>query len=226
MTHNLNGLEDALGVVFKDKNLLKQALIHRSWLNENPTSNLENNERLEFLGDAVLELIVTEHLYNNYPNPEGELTNWRAALVNYQNLAQVAGTLGVNEFLMLSRGESKDTGRARQVILANTMEALIGAVYLDHGYKTAQKFVKENVLSGLDYIIKNNLYKDAKSSFQEKSQEKHGITPIYKVIEETGPDHDKIFTVGVYLENKLVGQGQGPSKQEAEQKAAEDALSK
>jgi len=215
-----------LGVVFKNKNLLKQALIHRSWLNENPESKLENNERLEFLGDAVLELIVTEHLYNNYPNPEGELTNWRAALVNYQNLAQVAGNLGVNEFLMLSRGESKDTGRARQVILANTMESLIGAVYLDQGYKTAQKFVKENVLSGLDYIIENNLYKDAKSLFQEKSQEKHGITPIYKVIEETGPDHDKIFTVGVYLEDKLAGQGHGPSKQEAEQKAAEDALAK
>ena len=226
MTHNLDGLEDALGVVFKNKNLLKQALIHRSWLNENPESKLENNERLEFLGDAVLELVVTEHLYNNYPNPEGELTNWRAALVNYQNLAQVAGTLGVNEFLMLSRGESKDTGRARQVILANTMEALIGAVYLDQGYKMAQKFVKENVLSGLDYIIENNLYKDAKSSFQESSQEKHGITPIYKVIEETGPDHDKIFTVGVYLEDKLAGQGQGPSKQEAEQKAAEDALNR
>ena len=223
---HLKKLEDALGVVFKNKNLLKQALIHRSWLNENPESKLENNERLEFLGDAVLELIVTEHLYNNYPNPEGELTNWRAALVNYQNLAQVAGGLGINEFLMLSRGESKDTGRARQVILANTMEALIGAVYLDHDYKTVQKFVKENVLSGLDYIIKNNLYKDAKSSFQEKSQEKHGITPIYKVIEETGPDHDKIFTVGVYLENNLAGQGQGPSKQEAEQKAAEDALGK
>ncbi len=215
-----------MGVVFKNKNLLKQALIHRSWLNENPESKLENNERLEFLGDAVLELIVTEHLYNNYPNPEGELTNWRAALVNYQNLAQVAGNLGVNEFLMLSRGESKDTGRARQVILANTMESLIGAVYLDQGYKTAQKFVKENVLSGLDYIIENNLYKDAKSLFQEKSQEKHGITPIYKVIEETGPDHDKIFTVGVYLEDKLAGQGHGPSKQEAEQKAAEDALAK
>ncbi len=223
---HLKKLEDALGVVFKNKNLLKQALIHRSWLNENPESKLENNERLEFLGDAVLELVVTEHLYNNYPNPEGELTNWRAALVNYQNLAQVAGGLGINEFLMLSRGESKDTGRARQVILANTMEALIGAVYLDHDYKTVQKFVKENVLSGLDYIIKNNLYKDAKSSFQEKSQEKHGITPIYKVIEETGPDHDKIFTVGVYLENNLAGQGQGPSKQEAEQKAAEDALGK
>ncbi len=223
---SISRLEDALGVVFKNKNLLRQALIHRSWLNENPESKLENNERLEFLGDAVLELIVTEHLYNNYPNPEGELTNWRAALVNYQNLAQVAGNLGVNEFLMLSRGESKDTGRARQVILANTMESLIGAVYLDQGYKTAQKFVKENVLSGLNYIIENNLYKDAKSSFQEKSQEKHGITPIYKVIEETGPDHDKIFTVGVYLEDKLAGQGHGPSKQEAEQKAAEDALQK
>ncbi|MEK7209445.1 MAG: ribonuclease III [Patescibacteria group bacterium] len=223
---NLKALEDKLGVVFKDKNLLKQALIHRSWLNENPSSGLENNERLEFLGDAVLELAVTEYLYGKYPNPEGELTNWRAALVNYQNLSEVAARLGFNGFLMLSRGEAKDTGRARQVILANTMESIIGAIYLDRGFEAAGEFIKKNIVSGLEDIIKNKLYKDPKSLFQEKSQEKHGITPIYKVIEETGPDHDKIFTVGVYLENDLVGQGQGPSKQEAEQKAAEGALNK
>ncbi|MEK9174439.1 MAG: ribonuclease III [Patescibacteria group bacterium] len=219
-------LEDKLGVVFKDKDLLRQALIHRSWLNENPEAGLENNERLEFLGDAVLELAVTEHIYKNYPNPEGDLTNWRAALVNYQNLSQVAGDLGINDFLMLSRGEAKDTGRARQVILANTMEALIGALYLDHGYKMAQKFVAEKILTGLEYIIKNKLYKDAKSLFQEKSQDEFGITPTYRVLKEHGPDHDKIFEVGVYLNEELAGTGSGPSKQEAEQKAAESALDK
>lgn len=220
----LRSLEDALGVVFKDKNLLKQALIHRSWINENPGSGFEHNERLEFLGDAVLELAVTEYLYKKYSNPEGELTNWRAALVNYQNLSDIAARLGLNDFLALSRGETKDTGRARQVILANTMEAVIGAMYLDRGFEETAKFIKASILSGLETIIKNKLYKDAKSSFQEESQEKFGITPAYKVIKETGPDHDKIFEVGVYLGEKFAGMGTGSSKQEAEQKAAEDAL--
>lgn len=219
-------LEDKLGVVFKDKNLLKQALIHRSWLNENPSSDLENNERLEFLGDAVLELAVTEYLYKKYPNPEGDLTNWRAALVNFQNLGGVAADLGLNDFLMLSRGEAKDTGRARLVILANAMEAVIGAVYLDSGYQAISGFVEKNILSGLERIIKNKLYKDPKSLFQEDSQEKFGVTPGYRVLKESGPDHDKIFEVGVYLGDKLAGLGSGSSKQEAEQKAAEDALSK
>ncbi len=215
-----------MGVVFKDKNLLKQALIHRSWLNENPESGFENNERLEFLGDAVLELAVTEHLYKNYPNPEGDLTNWRAALVNYQNLSEVASNLGANGFLLLSRGETKDTGRARQVILANTMEAIIGAVYLDHGFEAAAKFVKKNIISDLERIIKNKLYKDAKSLFQEQSQEKFGLTPTYRMLSENGPDHDKVFTVGVFLGDEMAGQGEGASKQEAEQKAAEAALEK
>lgn len=219
-------LENRLGVVFKDKNLLKQALIHRSWLNENPESGFENNERLEFLGDAVLELAVTEHLYKNYPNPEGDLTNWRAALVNYQNLSEVASNLGANGFLLLSRGETKDTGRARQVILANTMEAIIGAVYLDHGFEAAAKFVKKNIISDLERIIKNKLYKDAKSLFQEQSQEKFGLTPTYRMLSENGPDHDKVFTVGVFLGDEMAGQGEGASKQEAEQKAAEAALEK
>lgn len=220
----LKGLENELGVVFQNKDLLRQALIHRSWLNENPEPGLEHNERLEFLGDAVLELAVTDHLYKNYPNPEGELTNWRAALVNYQNLALVASALGLNDFLMLSRGEAKDTGRARQVILANAMEAVIGAIYLDQGYLAANGFVAKNILSGLADIIENRLYKDAKSLFQEKSQEKHGITPNYRVLSESGPDHDKIFEVGVYLGDELAGTGSGSSKQEAEQRAAEDAL--
>ena len=224
--NDLSRLEDKLGVEFKDKNLLKQALIHRSWLNENPDSVLENNERLEFLGDAVLELAVTEYMYKKYPNPEGEMTNWRAALVNYINLSEVAGKLGLNDFLLLSKGESKDTGRARQVILANTMEAVIGAMYLDQGYAVSAKFIEKNIISDLENVIKNKLYKDAKSLFQERSQEKTGITPVYKVLSESGPDHDKIFEVGVYLGEKLAGTGSGPSKQDAEQKAAEDALSK
>ncbi len=219
-------MEDKLGVVFKDKNLLRQALIHRSWLNENPDSGFENNERLEFLGDAVLELAVTEYLYKKYPNPEGELTNWRAALVNYVNLSEVAVRLDFNEHLMLSRGEAKDTGRARQVILANAMEAIIGSIYLDQGFEAADGFVKRNILSGLENIIKNKLYKDAKSLFQEESQEKFGLTPGYRVLNESGPDHDKIFEVGVFLGDDLAGSGSGPSKQEAEQKAAEDALNK
>ena len=224
--NNPHNLEDKLGVVFKNKDLLRQALIHRSWLNENPNSGFENNERLEFLGDAVLELAVTEYLYKNYPNPEGELTNWRAALVNYQNLGDIGSNLGLNDFLMLSKGEAKDGGRARQVILANTMEALIGALYLDQGYKAVAEFVASQILSGLENIIKNKLYKDAKSLFQEKSQDRFGITPTYRVLSETGPDHDKVFEVGVFLNEELVGQGAGASKQEAEQKAAEDALQK
>lgn len=215
-----------MGVVFKDKNLLKQALIHRSWLNENPETGLENNERLEFLGDAVLELAVTEHLYKNYKNPEGDLTNWRAALVNYVNLSEVALELDFNSHLMLSRGETKDTGRARQVILANAMEAVIGAIYLDQGFEAAAKFIKKNIVSGLEKIIRNKLYKDAKSLFQEQSQDKQGITPTYRVLKESGPDHDKVFEVGVYLNEDMVGKGSGPSKQEAEQKAAESALDK
>ncbi|MEK7565304.1 MAG: ribonuclease III [Patescibacteria group bacterium] len=223
---NLQKLEHKLGVVFKDKNLLKQALIHRSWLNENPENGLENNERLEFLGDAVLELVVTEYLYKKYKNPEGELTNWRAALVNYINLSEVAGVLEFNDFLLLSKGEAKDMGRARQVILANTMEAIIGAIYLDHGYETVAKFINKNILCDLEKIIKSKSYKDSKSLFQEQSQEKFGITPNYKVLNETGPDHDKVFEVGVYLNEDMVGKGSGPSKQEAEQKAAEAALEK
>lgn len=224
--NDLKNLEHKLGVVFKDKDFLRQALIHRSWLNENPDSGFENNERLEFLGDAVLELAVTEHLYKNYPNPEGDLTNWRAALVNYVNLSEVALGLDFNGHLMLSRGETKDTGRARQVILANTMEAVIGAVYLDRGFEAVANFVRKNILCDLEKIIKNKLYKDAKSLFQEQSQDKFGITPGYRVLNETGPDHDKIFEVGVYLNEDMVGKGSGPSKQEAEQKAAEAALEK
>lgn len=220
----LSSLEKSIGVKFKNQDLLQQALIHRSYLNENPDFHLKDNERLEFLGDAVLEMAVTEHLYSNYPNPEGELTNWRAALVNAKMLAKVASRLGVNNHLLLSRGEKKDTGRARQYILADAFEALIGAIFLDQGYDKASKFIEENILKELPKIISQKLYKDPKSDFQEKSQERVGITPTYEVLKEWGPDHAKNFIVGLYLGEELVAQGQGASKQEAQEKAAEEAL--
>ena len=222
----LSRLEDALGVEFKNKNLLKQALIHRSWLNENPSFGLENNERLEFLGDAVLELVVTEYLYKTYPNPEGELTNWRAALVNAVMLARIAGEFDLNDYILLSKGEARDTGRARQYILANAMESLIGAIYLDQDYDASKKFIDKFILKELPGIIENQLYRDAKSLFQEKAQEKVSITPTYEVLKEWGPDHARNFQVGVFLEKEMVGVGDGPSKQEAQQAAASDALKK
>jgi len=224
-------IEKKLGLKFKNKDLLTQAFVHRSYLNENPEFGLEQNERLEFLGDAVLELVITEHLYKEYPQKaEGELTNWRASLVNAKMLTQVAEELGLNDFLLLSRGEMKELGKARQYILANTFEALIGSIYLDSGYERADKFIKNYLLLKLPDIIQNKLYKDAKSYFQEKSQDVEGVTPVYKVIKEWGPDHKKKFTVGVFLpgraggEEELVAEGQGYSKQEAEEQAAKEAL--
>ncbi len=218
-------LEDKLKIKFKDKDLLTQAFIHRSFLNENPNFHLSNNERLEFLGDAVLELVVTEILYQKYPDkPEGELTNWRAALVNAKMLSSIAKEIGFNEFLILSRGEEKETGKARQFILADAVEAFIGALYLDQGYSACQKFIEEYIMNKLPHIIEAGLYKDAKSSFQEKAQEKVGITPSYKVIKETGPDHQKHFFIGVFLGKELVAKGSGSSKQEAEEDAAKSAL--
>jgi ribonuclease-3 len=223
---NLSPLEKIIGIEFNNKDLLRQSLVHRSYLNENPNFYLKDNERLEFLGDAVLEMAVTEYLYQNYPNPEGELTNWRAALVNAKMLAKVADQLKINDFLLLSRGEAKDTGRARRYILANTFEALIGAVYLDQGYAKARQFIEKEILKELPKIIKQKLYQDPKSRFQEESQERVGITPIYEVIREWGPDHDKQFVVGVYLGKELVAEGQGCSKQEAQEKAAQAGLEK
>lgn len=217
-------LEQKIKTSFKDKNLLLQALTHRSYINENPKWPMDHNERLEFLGDAVLELVVTEHLYRTYPNPEGELTNWRAALVNAVILADISKVFDLNEFMLLSRGEAKDTGRARQYILANAMEAVIGAIYLDQGYEKSAEFIHTFILSELTRIIKDNLYRDAKSLFQEKAQEQVGVTPNYEVIQEWGPDHARQFKVGVYLGKDLVAEGEGPSKQEAQQKAAEEAL--
>jgi len=221
----VSGWEKKLGLKFKNKDLLMQAFTHRSYLNENPDFRLENNERLEFLGDAVIELIVTEFLYKKYPqNPEGELTNWRASLVNAKMLASLAEELDFNDYLLLSRGETKELGKARAYILANTFEALLGAVYLDSGYEPSEKFIHKYLLKKLPEIIKTGAYKDAKSRFQEESQERVGITPIYRVLRESGPDHDKKFVVGVFLGKEEIAQGPGSSKQEAEEAAAELAL--
>jgi ribonuclease III len=219
-------LTKKIGVKFNNPDLLKQAVTHRSYLNEHRSFNLEHNERLEFLGDAVLELVVTEYLYKNFPNPEGEMTNWRAALVNGEMLAKIAKRLGVEDYLLMSRGEAKDTGRARQYLLANAMEAIIGAIYLDQkkGYEICQKFIMSNVICELANIIKNKLYLDPKSRFQEEAQDKIGVTPSYRVISESGPDHDKKFIVGVYLGDELVAQGEGNSKQEGQRQAAEKGL--
>lgn len=218
-------LEKKLGVKFKDKNLLQQAVVHRSYLNEHKTFPLAHNERLEFLGDAVLELSVTDYLYRTYPNPEGELTNWRAALVNAVMLAKITADLGVEDFLYLSRGEAHDSStRARQTILANAFEAIVGALYLDQGYEAADKFIHKTVMVHLANILEQKLFMDAKSRFQEAAQDRVGLTPQYRVMSESGPDHNKLFTVGVFLGKELVAQGTGNSKQDAQMIAAENAV--
>ncbi|MEI7480325.1 MAG: ribonuclease III [bacterium] len=217
--------EESIGVKFKDRNLLKQAFTHRSYINENRGSNLEHNERLEFLGDAVLELLVTEYLYKKYPgSAEGDLTAYRAALVNAITLSEVARDIGVNDFLLLSKGEAKDQGKARQYILANTIEAIIGAVFLDQGYVVVQTFVAKILFGLIDKIVAEKSWIDAKSLFQEKAQENYNETPVYKTVKETGPDHDKHFTVAVYAGSELIAEAGGMSKQEAEQAAARKAL--
>ena len=221
----LSNLESKLKLPFKNKELLQQAFVHRSYLNENRNFHLAHNERLEFLGDAVLELIVTEHLYQAYPDkPEGDLTAWRAALVNTKMLSIVGRELGFNDYLMLSHGEAKEEGKARDYILANTVEAFIGALYLDQGLPNAKKFITLNILSRLEEVLADKLFLDAKSRFQELAQEKTGITPTYSVIKEWGPDHAKNFKIGVYLEKDLTAEGEGSSKQEAEESAAKNAL--
>lgn len=225
MIKKLSPLEKKLNLKFKNKDLLIQAFCHRSYLNENPDFYLEHNERLEFLGDAVLELIVTDYLYQKYPKkPEGELTNWRAALVNAKMLSEVSRDLDFNDSLLLSRGEAKELGKARQYILANIFEALIGAIYLDQGYKVCEGFIKKYLIVKLPEIIEKGLFRDAKSQFQEESQERVGITPIYKVLEEWGPDHARHFIIGIFLNKELIAKGEGSSKQEAEEEAAKNAL--
>jgi len=222
---NFKKLEESLGIEFKDKNLLKQAFTHRSYLNENPSWKLGHNERLEFLGDAVLELTVTEYLYNKFPkSTEGEMTSLRAALVNAIMLAEVAKELGMEKYLLLSSGEAKDKGKARQYILANTFESLVGAIYLDRGGKEVVKFLKRFLFPKLKEVMDKKLWIDAKSLFQEKAQAIEGVTPTYQVLSESGPDHAKKFVSGVFIKNQKVAQAQGSSKQEAEQNAARKAL--
>ncbi len=223
--NNLSHLEQTLGVTFSNKDYLEQALTHRSYLNENPSSRLGHNERLEFLGDAVLELVVTEELYQKFPEkPEGELTSYRAALVNSKTLSDVGVALELNDFLRLSRGEAKDVGRARQFILANAFEALVGAIYLDTGYETVKAFINRVLMPYLGEVLAKKLYKDPKSLFQEEAQERVGITPSYEVLDEWGPDHDKHFVVGIYLGKELIAKGEGPSKQVAQEEAARAGL--
>ncbi len=221
---DLNKLENQIKLQFKDRNLLQSALTHRSYLNENRKWPLPHNERLEFLGDAVLELITTEYLYRNYPNPEGELTNLRSALVNYKMLSEIGTGIGLEEFILLSRGEAKDTGRARQVIIANAMEALIGAIYIDSGFEVVRGFINEFVINHLEKILSDGKVLDPKSKFQELTQEKLGVTPHYKVLAEWGPDHNKNFEVGVFVDERQIAKGVGASKQEAEIAAAENGL--
>src|SRR3989338_2064122 len=223
---DLTKLETKIEVKFNNLEHLQTALTHRSYLNKNRGYKLPHDERLEFLGDAVLEMVTTEYLYSNYQNPEGELTNLRSALVNFRILAEIARGLGIEEYILLSRGEAKDTGRARQVIMANAMDALIGAIYIDQGMGAAKKFVDSFVLAKLPEIMHSQAYLDPKSRLQEIIQERLAITPTYKVLSESGPDHAKTFIVGAYIDDRLIGEGKGPSKQEAEVTAAKDALEK
>ncbi|MDO8517789.1 MAG: ribonuclease III [bacterium] len=225
MNKDIKTFEDIVGVSFADAALLRQAFTHRSYINEHRGEAQGHNERLEFLGDAVLELISTHFLYEKYPEKtEGDLTAYRAALVNTNTLSDTAAALGMNDYLLLSRGEAKDNGRARGVLLANAFEAVVGAIYLDQGYESARTFITKYLFPKIDEIVKKRLWQDAKSALQEKVQEVEGATPSYSVIKETGPDHAREFTVGVYVKEKLFAQGEGKSKQEAEQDAARAAL--
>ncbi len=218
--------EERIGVTFRDKAVLREAFTHRSYINETRERGLDHNERLEFLGDAVVELSVTDFLYKKYPKSnEGELTSYRAALVNAVTLGDLGIDLGMEAYLLLSKGEAKDKGtKARQIIIANAFEALVGAIYLDLGYDAADTFLKNHLLGKTDEIVKKELWRDAKSFFQEEAQEHVGITPSYRVTREEGPDHDKQFVVGVYLDKDLIAEGSGRSKQEAEQNAAAEGL--
>ena len=222
---DFSAFEERIGKEFRDKRLLEAAFTHRSYLNENRRVGAEHNERLEFLGDAVLELVVTEFLYAKYPEkPEGDLTAYRAALVNTQSISMAAQELGMNEFLLLSRGESRDTGRARQIILANAFEAIIGALYLDQGYDASKDLIAAQLFAKVDEVVEKKLWHDAKSKFQELVQERASVTPTYQMIDQSGPDHDKKFVIGAYIGNERVATGEGKSKQEAEQDAAQKAI--
>ena len=220
-----SNLEKKIKIKFNEPNYLVQALVHRSYINENRDFPLGQNERLEFLGDAVLEIIVTEYLFKHYLNPEGELTSWRAALVNAVMCARVANEIDLGKYLLLSHGESKDSGtKARNYILSNVTESLIGAIYLDQGWDVAKKFITHWIISKLPEVLEEGLWMDSKSRFQEASQEIIGLTPTYKVLKEEGPDHAKLFVMGVYLNKEKIAEGEGTSKQEAQVDAAENAL--
>lgn len=222
---DIKKLESSIEITFANKEIIGEALTHRSYLNEHPEWHLPHNERLEFLGDAVLELAVTEELFSKFPNqPEGQLTVLRAALVNYQRLAVAADRLSLDSYILMSKGERSDTSKAREVILANAMEALIGAIYLDKGYEATRDFIDKHILKYLPEIIENKSYKDAKSQLQEVVQEKMRVTPTYKVLEESGPAHRRIFRVGVCFNGEIAAEGSGMSKQEAEVQAAQEAL--
>lgn len=222
---DFSSFEEKNNLNFKNKELLKQAFIHRSYLNENSGTGLSHNERLEFLGDAVLELVTTEELFRRFSDKsEGELTAIRAAMVNTNSISEAATNLSMNDYLLLSKGEAKDTGKAREYILANTFEALIGAIYLDRGYEDAEKFIEKSLFTKIETIISKKLWRDSKSLVQEKAQEVLGVTPRYEVLEESGPDHDKNFAIGIFFGQNLAGKGTGKSKQEAEQSAARKAL--
>jgi ribonuclease-3 len=225
LASDISKIEALLEVSFIDHTLVTSAITHRSYLNEHREANWDHNERLEFLGDAVLELVVTDYLFKKYADkPEGELTAVRAALVNTVSLSDASEKLGINQYLLLSKGESKDTGRARQYILANAFEAIIGAIYLDQGYEAAAEFIARRLFAKTDEIVEKRLWQDPKSRFQELAQEHSSITPTYETIAQEGPDHDRIFTIGVFLKREKVAEGRGRSKQEAEQAAAEAAI--
>jgi ribonuclease III len=225
ITTDIKALQAILEVDFADTQILLSAITHRSYLNEHREATWEHNERLEFLGDAVLELVVTDFLFKTYPDkPEGELTAIRAALVNTNSLAAASERMGINKFLLMSKGEAKDEGRARQYILANVFEACIGAIYLDQGYAVARNFIAKRLFDYTEEIILKRLWQDAKSRFQELAQEHASITPNYETLSQEGPDHDRVFTVGVFLRQEKVAEGKGRSKQEAEQQAAQAAV--
>lgn len=222
---SLDELQVVLNHTFTNIDLLRQAVVHRSYLNENPDFALGHNERLEYLGDAVLELAVSQFLYHTYPNPEGDLTNWRASLVNAKSLSDTAKELELDQWLVMSRGEAKDKeSKARQNILANAVEAIIGALFLDGGMPAAEDFVTKNIIKKLPDILQTMSYVDPKSKFQEMSQEVVGVTPNYRVLKEWGPDHNKNFRVGLYLGDQEIAQGEGASKQEAQVDAATHGL--
>lgn len=221
----IEDLEKSISIVFKDRSLIETVFIHRSYLNEHRSLNLEHNERLEFLGDAVLELCATEFLFLTFPDKaEGEMTNWRSALVKGESLSTESKRLGINDLLKTSRGEAKNTGKARDLLLANALEALIGAIYIDQGYTVARKFVEDNILYKLPEILEQGSYYDPKSKFQEMAQETLGITPTYELISESGPDHSKTFVMGAFLGSEKVGEGSGASKQRSQSDAAKNAL--